>query len=249
MSNQSDTLVEVIQADRDAADLWKREWEHCRGSHTALVQAFARHRLSTRPADTDLVEALKAVRERTVADQWFSIALNDIREIVRAALAPQPTAARGAEEIECPGCGTTISPPMDTMCACPPFEATAKAPANVDRVAVARAMYDVWPHTVISPALAEVTGLPIGEVLTWEVSLKCGANFGRLYRYADAVLPLIRQAQAEAAEWMRERAAKVAEEEAAGHEGRTDPHDRHLVAKCTSTKLAAAIRALPAVED
>lgn len=29
------------QKAREYADDWKRNWEHCRGSHTALVAAFA----------------------------------------------------------------------------------------------------------------------------------------------------------------------------------------------------------------
>lgn len=55
----------------------------------------------------------------------------------------------------------------------------------------ARAMYDSWPHSVISRALAEVTGLPIGTVLTWEAAHQAGADFKGLYRYADAILALL----------------------------------------------------------
>jgi hypothetical protein len=40
------TELPVEQCDRDAADTWRREWYGCRGEHTALVHAFARHRLT-----------------------------------------------------------------------------------------------------------------------------------------------------------------------------------------------------------
>ena len=50
--------VPVTQADRDAADDWRRNWMNCRGEHTALIQAFARHRLTSQPAPGDLAEAV-----------------------------------------------------------------------------------------------------------------------------------------------------------------------------------------------
>lgn len=37
---QTDKLV-IEQRHREAADAWKRDWQNCRGEHTALVQAFA----------------------------------------------------------------------------------------------------------------------------------------------------------------------------------------------------------------
>lgn len=57
------------QCDRDAADAWKREWENCLGSHTQLVQAFARHRLDStrelREALEELADAIDAENEAT----------------------------------------------------------------------------------------------------------------------------------------------------------------------------------------
>lgn len=73
---------------------------------------------------------------------------------------------------------------------------------------VARAMYDAWPHTVISQTLAERTGQPVGSVLSWDVALAMGADMGGLLRLASACVPLIAQARTEAAE----RAARIAEE-------------------------------------
>lgn len=53
-----------------------------------------------------------------------------------------------------------------------------------------RALYESWPHTVISLALADATGLPIGAVISWEKAVSTGADMSALYRYADAILAL-----------------------------------------------------------
>jgi hypothetical protein len=74
-----DGQVKVEQVDREAADGWRREWEHCRGSHTALVQAFARHRLSAIAQLTEERDRLRASLEaivcgtypRPVGKSWF----------------------------------------------------------------------------------------------------------------------------------------------------------------------------------
>lgn len=41
-------LHTVTDADRRAADNWRREFKDCIGEHTALVQAFAAHRIEAR---------------------------------------------------------------------------------------------------------------------------------------------------------------------------------------------------------
>jgi hypothetical protein len=70
--------------------------------------------------------------------------------------------------------------------------------------AVARAMYDSWPHSVISPALAEKTGLPEGTVLTYDKVVETGGNHAGLIRLARAAVDYFAahraQARAEALE-------------------------------------------------
>ena len=57
-----------------------------------------------------------------------------------------------------------------------------------DREYWARVLHDAWPHTVISEALSQVTGVPIGTVLTWDAVKQAGADCSGLYRYADAIV-------------------------------------------------------------
>lgn len=86
---ETEGLVE--QVDRDAADKWKREWEHCRGSHTALVHAFARHRLAATEAQSaeiaDLRLALAEADRKNEAQlsEWNAAesALAAARDLVR----------------------------------------------------------------------------------------------------------------------------------------------------------------------
>lgn len=54
--------VVPTQQDREAADTWRREWANCRGEHTALVQAFARHRLAALEEAARVAEAYAEVR-------------------------------------------------------------------------------------------------------------------------------------------------------------------------------------------
>lgn len=61
-------MVEVMQADREAVDAWREDWEHCRGSHYALATAFVRHRHTSTAASEARIAELEG--ENATLRHW-----------------------------------------------------------------------------------------------------------------------------------------------------------------------------------
>jgi hypothetical protein len=86
------------------------------------------------------------------------------------------------------GTCTGLEPKRIMIAAATRLEALQAQPVGErDREYWARVLHDAWPHTVISQALSELTGLPIGTVLSWDAVKEAGADCSGLYRFADAV--------------------------------------------------------------
>lgn len=87
------SVVKVTQEDIDAADTWKREWQNCRGEHTALAQAFAEHRQA---AIAELCEGLRRIEERVFPHPNSShVYVDSIRAECRALLSKHSPDAPG----------------------------------------------------------------------------------------------------------------------------------------------------------
>lgn len=69
--------------------------------------------------------------------------------------------------------------------------------SKITKDGLVRAMYAAWPHTVHSQALAEITGLQIGETIDFDAAVKAGATFGGLERYAEGAVALIEASTAD----------------------------------------------------
>lgn len=85
------------------------------------------------------------------------------------------------------------------------------APERVELVElVVRRMYDDWPSRASSQSLAELAGVPVGEVIPYERTLEMGADHSGLRRLAAsavaALLPLTSEREGIVA-WLRAGAA------------------------------------------
>lgn len=57
---------------------------------------------------------------------------------------------------------------------------------------VTKALYDAAPCKAISPALSEATGLPIGEVISYEIAIASGFDVTGLRRHAVAAIAALK---------------------------------------------------------
>lgn len=65
---------------------------------------------------------------------------------------------------------------------------------------VTKAMYDDYPMRAISPALAEMAGVPVNDPITWERSIEIGADHAGLRRLARAAIAALERDRSAAAE-------------------------------------------------
>lgn len=115
----------------------------------------------------------------------------------------------------------------------------------------ARVLYDAWPHTAVSPAIAEATGLPSGAVLTFDTVKEAGADLSGLYRYADAILTTLSPTDGATGVDLRtvviEECAQVAEaRRQLAHDGTDLTGFYHM--NLERKAIAAAIRSLTPTE-